>query len=103
MSTTLFDPMLLRDMKFVVYWKDSCLAGYHEVNFIAPSLKIRVVHMVKKDDPRCADMVCSIALSRLAPKLTCAEIIGPSYCERDTEDVVHPCGKLYSLTVESDS
>ncbi|KAI4172735.1 MAG: hypothetical protein LQ346_008534 [Caloplaca aetnensis] len=56
MSTTLFDPMLLRDMKFVVYWKDSCLAGYHEVNFIAPSLKIRVVHMVKKDDPRCADM-----------------------------------------------
>ncbi|KAL8908103.1 MAG: hypothetical protein Q9207_000995 [Kuettlingeria erythrocarpa] len=56
MSRTLFDPMLLRDMRFVVYWKDSCLAGYHEVNFIAPSLKIRVVHMVKKDDPRCVDM-----------------------------------------------
>ncbi len=81
MSTTLFDPMLLRDLNFVVYWKDSCLAGYHEVNFIAPSLKIRRVHMVKKDDPRCADMVCSIVLPRLAPKLIYADIIGPSYCE----------------------
>ncbi|KAL8761168.1 MAG: hypothetical protein Q9184_002680 [Pyrenodesmia sp. 2 TL-2023] len=56
MSTTLFDPMLLQDMKFVVYWRDCCLAGYHEINFIAPSLKIRVVHVVNQDDPRCADM-----------------------------------------------
>ncbi|KAI4124366.1 MAG: hypothetical protein LQ338_004824, partial [Usnochroma carphineum] len=56
MSTTLLDPASLAKVEFVVYWIDSFLPGYHEINFLFPNSRDRAIRLVPKADPKCADM-----------------------------------------------